>query len=88
MALSGATIALAMLAVGIAAVIHRRTVGRAIFGTLVVLYLASWLGAAAIPPAVPPALSAWLPNAAVVAVGLGFVFARTRLARLREIPTA
>jgi lipopolysaccharide export LptBFGC system permease protein LptF len=86
MALSGATIALAILAVGIAAVIRSRTPGRAIFGALVLVYVASWFGAAAIAPAVPPALSAWLPNAAVVTVALGFVSVR-RLAWRREIPT-
>jgi lipopolysaccharide export LptBFGC system permease protein LptF len=86
-ALGVATIALALLAAAIASVIRRRTLGRSIFVALVLLYVVSWLGAAAIAPIVAPAVSAWLPNAAAATVALGFVLVRARQTWRREMPT-
>jgi lipopolysaccharide export LptBFGC system permease protein LptF len=87
LALGAATFLLPVLAVAIASAVRGRKLGRAVFAAVVLLYVVSWFGAAAIAPAVPPALSAWLPNAAVVTVALGFVFVRTRLSWRREVPT-
>lgn len=71
-ALAFAALALAILAVATAAAIRRRNLARMLFAGFVLLYVLLWFGAAAIAPAVPPLVSAWLPNAAVTAIALVF----------------
>jgi lipopolysaccharide export LptBFGC system permease protein LptF len=85
LALSFATFALGVLAAAVAATMRGRNHGRAVFGGLVVLYIAAWFGVEAMAPAVSPVVSPWLPNAAAVTTAV--VLALSSFQRHHPSPT-
>jgi hypothetical protein len=69
-ALCFATAMLCLLAVAIANLIRRRNLARSIFAGMILLYIAAYFGISTAAQVVPPAVSAWLPNAGLAAVSL------------------
>ena len=87
LALCFSTAALGLLAVATAAAIRNRNLARTVFAGLVVLYVSAWLGGASIVDVVPPAVSAWAPNAAAAAISLmllGIASHRSAVTALRH----
>jgi hypothetical protein len=80
-----ATAALSLLAVAAARALARRSLARTVFAGLVLLYAFAWDGVAAIANTLPPAASAWLPNAAVVSVSIVWLAIGARPRQVRAI---